>query len=388
MARTVLPKVFLHIGTRKSGTSYLQLALRNSIEALDDQGLALMFRTREANVRRQLTPLRELVSTGDATAVDEAMAWTAERVRAKPDHRHLITLEDLAELPDSAIAAMIGGLSDFDVEVVLTARHWGLTLPSEWQQCVKERHTGTYRDFIEDVRARSGETAQRFLARQHVPQIVERWGAHAPVSVIAVPPSSRTEGTLVELFSDLVGIDPGSLVTPKSTVNQSLTLVQAEMLRRVNIALGDRLPEPAHSYRVGMREWLTRRSLMKHRGSSIRLPEEYLGWAQQESLAQLDALRAGPARLLGVAEDLVASADLATGPDTVSDTELAEIATLTLADLAADRWREVEEQRAKQRGGTRRTKPQVPPPPAPATRLRTRIGRTRAGRVARRWLRR
>ncbi|WP_141014084.1 hypothetical protein [Nocardioides sambongensis] len=383
MART---KVFLHIGTRKSGTSYLQLALRNSVEALDEQGVALMFRTRERNVRRQLTPLRELAATGDATSATAAMAWTAERIRAKPDHRHLITLEDLAELPRPAIEAMVGGLSDFDVEVVVTARHWGLTLPSEWQQCVKERHTGTYRDFIEDVRARSGETAQRFVARQHLPQMVERWGAHAPVRVIAVPPSSRTEGTLVDLFSDLVGIDPASLVTPKGTINQSLTLAQAEMLRRVNIALGDRLPEPAHSYRVGMREWLTRRSLMKHRGSSIRLPAEYLGWAQQESAMQLEALRTGPARIIGRPEDLVATEELATGPDNVSDAELAEVAMTTLADLAADRWREVEEQKAQQQGGRRRTKPQAPPPAAPATRLRTRLGRTGPGRAVRRWL--
>lgn len=343
--------VFLHVGTRKSGTSYLQLALRKSIDALSDQGVALMFRTRDANVRRQLLPLRELVATGDPSAAEAAMRWTARRIRQRPDDRHLITLEDLAELPEAAIKVMVDGLSEFDVRVIVTARHWGVTIPSEWQQRVKERHTGTYREFVEDIRERRGPEAELFLARQDVPAIVERWAAHAPVTVVAVPPSTRTEGTLVELFSELIGVDPTTVTGPRASINQSLTMAQAEMLRRVNIELGDRLPEPAHSYRVGMREWLTRRSLMRHRGPSIRLPEELLPWCRAVTAQQLEALKATGARIVGDPADLVAGPDLETGSDVVTDGELAAIAITTLADLGADRWREVQE-RQEQEGRT------------------------------------
>src|SRR3546814_11958587 len=120
MSAVARTKVFLHVGTRKSGTSYLQLALRKSVDALSEQGVALMFRTREANVRRQLLPLRELVATGDPAAARAAMEWTARRIRQRPDDRHLITLEDLAELPEPAIRVFAEGIAEFALEVGVT----------------------------------------------------------------------------------------------------------------------------------------------------------------------------------------------------------------------------------------------------------------------------
>lgn len=335
--------VFLHIGTRKSGTSYLQAALRDSVPELAAQGVDLTFKTRKGHVTRQLRPLQHFAATGDDGELRDHLDWLVRHIRSRPEHRHLITLEDLAELPAPAAERLVGALSEFDLHLVVTARHWGHSIPSEWQQCIKERDTVSYPDFITAIRDGKQE-ADIFLARQDLPAILDRWGSSLPrenVHVIAVPPSSRTEGTLVELFSSLIEVDPSSLKLPSSSVNQSIMLPQAEMLRRVNVALGDRLPELEVDYKHGVRVWLTRGSLMRHATTSIRLPSEFGDWCIAEAERQYQGVVELGVDVIGRPEDLRPGSDLATGPATVGEDEVASTAVTALADLATQRWREL-----------------------------------------------
>ena len=335
--------VFLHIGTRKSGTSYLQRALRDSVPELAAQGVDLTFKTRQGHVTKQLRPLQHFAATGDDGALQDHLDWLVRRIRSRPELRHLITLEDLAELPARAAERLVGALSEFDLHLVVTARHWGYSIPSEWQQCIKERDTVAYTDFVTAIRDGKPD-ARLFLARQDLPAILDRWGGSLPrqnVHVIAVPPSTRTEGSLVELFSTLIGVDPSSLKLPSSSVNQSIMLPQAEMLRRVNVALGDRLPELEVDYKHGVRVWLTRGSLMRHATSSIRLPGEFVEWCVAEAERQYQAVAGSGVDVIGRSEDLRPGADLPAGPATVGEDEVASTAVTALADLATQRWEEL-----------------------------------------------
>lgn len=342
-------KVYLHIGTRKSGTSYLQAALRESADVLAEQGVELVYKTRPGQVERQLVPLQQYAETGDPTEAEAAMSRVVGRLRAKPEMRHLMTLEDLAELPAEPVRLMMDALADFDVELIITARHWGVTVPSEWQQCVKERYTGSLADFVTAIRDRT-QGADQFLSRQDVPGIVARWGAGlepSKVHVIAVPPASRTEGSLAELFCRLIDVDPTTLAFPSGALNQSISVEQAELLRRVNLALGDRLPDAANGYRDGIKNWLTRRSLMRRSTGGVKLPEEFLGWVTGEVAAQYDALVASGVDIVGDPRDLVDVSSLRTGPDSVPEAELVDVAVNALADLGSLRWRELGQQREK-----------------------------------------
>ena len=250
-ATTAGETVFLHIGTRKSGTSYLQKALRESIPQLEAQGLNLAYSTRKGQVERQLTPFQEYVAGGPIEPARDGVAGMIKRFESAPQSRHLVTLEDLAELPEQIADLMVQPLVErgYDVHLVVTARHWGLTIPSEWQQDVKERKQVAYRDFLDAIRDRestSSPAAAQFLMRQDLPAMLQRWGRHLPaanVHVVAVPPSSRTEDTLMDLFCGLIGVDPATLKIPTGDINASISLDQAELLRQVNIALGERLPD-------------------------------------------------------------------------------------------------------------------------------------------------
>jgi hypothetical protein len=332
-------KVYLHIGTRKSGTTSLQHALAASSDALREVGVHLLLPVREVAKQRLMDPLRVLRSadSDDAHGVarDAVRALRAE-IEENGATTHLLSVETLAEMPRRVTDVVIGELADFEVHVVVTGRHWGVTIPSEWQQGVKSRLTITLPDFVTAIEER-GEAATGFLARQDVPDIVDRWGALLPpdrVHVVAVPPRTAAAGvTLLDLFCGVVGFDPSLLTLPSGDLNTSLSLGQAELVRRINEALGDRLPLSG-GYQEAVRKWVVRGGLMKQERSSIKLPTECAAWAAAEARAQLDALLASGIDLIGRPEDLLPAPDAPTGPLEVGDDEVARIAVETIADLA------------------------------------------------------
>ena len=241
---------------------------------------------------------------------------------------------------------MLDGLADYRVKVLITARHWAVSIPSEWQQSVKERLTTPYVEFIEQIRDRDPR-ADRFIARQDLPDIAARWGSARPdvdVVVLAVPTSSA-DG-LAKLYCSELGVDPDTLSAPGRAINQSLDYPRAELLRRLNVALGDRLTDIRREYRPAVRLWVTRPSLMKGEHDRIRLPAGFAEWVHQESHRQLAGLRSQGVRLVGDETDLVAPAESDAPDPHVSEEQVGELAVRTLADLVSARWEEKKAERS------------------------------------------
>ncbi|SFC78692.1 hypothetical protein SAMN04487968_11195 [Nocardioides terrae] len=354
---TSLPrrKVLLHVGTRKSGTTYLQRTLIRSRGVLAERGVALAVTTQDDHAA--VTPLLRRGVAGDAAALEQGVGHLVRRATAGDAAVRLVTMESLAELPGDVAGRIVDDIraQGFDVEVVVTARHWGLTLPSEWQQDVKQRSTVRYADYVAAVRDRT-PAARIFLARQDLPDVVRRWtGRLGPeqVHVIACPPSSRTEGSLVQLFCSVLDVDPEAMRTPTRSSNTSLSLPQAEMLRRVNVALGDRLTRGEGGYEEGVRTWLTGRALTRQASAPILLPAGFAAWCAEESqrqLAELDELGVG---VIGRRGDLEASPDLPTGTDEPSQAEVAAVAVAAVADLCDLRRQERTKRPKRATGPTR-----------------------------------
>lgn len=332
-------KVFLHVGTRKSGTTSLQKSLLSSAGVLADHGVHVLFPDRAVARVQLMAGLRRLRDHGEEAPAAEAVRGLVDEVRGHDAPAHVLSLETLAEMPRPVTDLVVGALADYEVHVIVTARHWGLTIPSEWQQGIKSRWKVSYADFIEAIRVRD-EQAAGFLARQDLGDIIDRWGALLPreqVHVVACPPRSRTEGTLFELFAAVVGFDPALLGSGDVSHNTSLSLAQAEMLRRVNSVLGERLQLSTGEYQQAIRRWLVRRSGIRHEGTSIAVPDGFAGWVADEARSQLDAVRTRGVDIVGQAEDLLPPDEMRTGPISVADDEVAVTAIETIADLA-DRY--------------------------------------------------
>lgn len=334
--------VFLHVGARKSGTTFLQRTLQWSTDPLAAQGVRLIHEDGGTALEGRLHKALVAGVRGDAAAAQEAVAALADDIAGHGAATHVLSYENLAELPAEAADLLVGGLADFDTHVVVTARPWGLTIPSEWQQSVKARSTATLAEFVASIRDGAPE-ARQFLDRQDLPGIVGRWGARLSpdrVHVVACPPSSRTEGTLVDLFCGVVGIDPATLEQPATTRNESLSLAQTELLRRVNAALPRSLRRASGDYGPAVRQGLTREVLMRVERDKVVLPAELGAWCAEAARDQLAAVRALGVDLVGRADDLLFDAARATGPMAPDEAEVAGVAVEVVAALVERRHRE------------------------------------------------
>ena len=351
--------VFLHVGCRKSGTSALQLALRQSAGALEEHGLSQPLLGRGSTVRELVGPLRK-AAAGDPAPARAAVAALADRIRASDRSTHLVTLEALAEMPAEVTALVVDGLADLDVHVVVTVRPWALTIPSEWQQQVKARYTGEYVAYAEAVRDPAGappevaEEAALFRRRQDLADVVDRWraGSRPPtVHVLLVPQDRSARPDLLALFCGLVGVDRALLKVPGRVVNQSLSREDAEVLRRVNLALGDDMADLRGDYRFSVRKWIGVQAMMRRDespGGRIRLPRDLEDWAEQESRRQLDRVRAAGAEVVGDEDGFLRPTLPGTDHLAVTDAEAATAAAVVIAQLA--RTHEKQRRRGSRKG--------------------------------------
>ena len=102
-----------------------------------------------------------------------------------------------------------------------------------------------YRRFLGSVRR--GEDDQKFWRYQDVPGILALWSAGLPpghVHLVVVPPSGAPRDELWRRTASVLGIDVTGMDTDAHRANDSLGLVEAELLRRINELLprGDRSP--------------------------------------------------------------------------------------------------------------------------------------------------
>jgi hypothetical protein len=337
---------YIHVGCRKSGTSALQAAIRSSAEEMSAQGLGMPLAERVDHYSGILTPLTSFGEDEEVSPrVHKAMARLVSTMSATPGSRLLLTMEDLAELSARRAAVLVEALKEeFDVHVIITARDWARQIPSEWQQDVKQRSIVTYDDFVEAVRKRTPDSDD-YYARQDVPGIAARWGAQLPperVHIVAVP-QGRDASRLFELFGGILDLDPSSLQKAGGR-NPSLGYEQAETLRRVNVALGDRLTNFRRDYRFAVRSFIYHGALRGREGMSLRLPPDTVAWCHEASAAQAKELVERGYDVVGSVDDLIAPNQPETSERVeVTDSQVATVAVRALADLAVLRHKEVRE---------------------------------------------
>jgi hypothetical protein len=280
-------RVFLHVGSPKTGTTFLQQVLWSNHDLARTQGVLLPGKATVDHFRASLDLTGGIVSEGTVPGpavgqwqrlVDEARTW---------DGDVLVTHELFAaarrEHAESAVRAFG---PEREVHVVVTARDLVRQVPAEWQERIKHRRTITFPQFMEDLRTRTGE-ATWFWDVHDYAALLERWGSALPperVHVVTVPPTGADPGLLWERFAGLLRLDASAFDTTLARSNRSLGAEQVELLRRVNAALGERLPRHG-PYAVDVRDVFAQGLLASRPGTALRLhPEDHAtvaGWSRE-----------------------------------------------------------------------------------------------------------
>jgi hypothetical protein len=303
-------RVFLHVGSPKTGTTFLQDVLWSQRERASEQGLLLPGERFDDHYLATLD-LRGL--SGRAVHPLRSVGMWTTLVAEATGHRGttLISHELFAAATADQAARGIADLRQggAEVHVVLTARDLVRQLTAEWQEHVKHRSTKTLEQFVADARGDASRTSW-FWQVQDFAGVLERWGATLPpeqVHVITVPPAGTPPDELWRRFATLLGLDPAAFDTDLPRANTSLGLEQAELLRQVNAALGDRLPLPG-PYPLVVKNVLAHRILETYPGTRLALAPDDAAFAAEQSQAVADRIAALGIDVIGDLAELTPAA--------------------------------------------------------------------------------
>ena len=299
-------KVLVHVGTPKTGTSYLQDVLFRNRRLLAEHGVLYPADRFDAHFLAALDLLRLPWGGLEAEAVG---AWDrlAGEVRDW-DGTAIISHEILATATRVQAARALASLGKTEVHLVLSVRDLARQIPAEWQENVKHRRTLSYRQFLDQIRQpeRTGRIASWFWAAQEVPDILDRWGPSLPperVHVVTVPVPGAPRGLLWERFSRVFGLDGLPLSHTDQRANPSLGAAETALLRRINRRVNAVL-DPA-DYRPLVRELLAHQTLSRRTGSPrLALPPDLHPWVGEVSEGWIAEIHRRGYDVVGDLEDL------------------------------------------------------------------------------------
>jgi hypothetical protein len=299
-------RAYLHVGSPKTGTTFLQQVLWTQRDLAREQGLLLPYDGSASHYFACLDA-RDLAAAPHLP--DYAVgSWgrLVELARAWPGNV-LVTHELFAPATAEQASRAIASLADeFEVHVVLTARDLVRQIPAEWQQHLKSRAVMTLPDFVAGVR-RDVSRQEWFWTVQDFAAVLRRWGSTLPpsqVHLVTVPPASSPPAALWERFASVVGLDPEPFRLDGFRANTSLGAEQAELLRLVNTELGDRLPKPGPYHSVVILV-LAHRILAQRRGRPLRLTPDDREFAVAQSRDLAADLETLGVDVVGDLEDLI-----------------------------------------------------------------------------------
>jgi hypothetical protein len=347
-------QVFLHIGLPKSGTTYLQDVLGTHREQLSAESRLLYpGRTWDDQVLAALDVLHtdlhgahdpETVGAWDRLAA-EVRQWTGDAV---------ISMEWLASAAPEQARRMVESFQGAAVNVVLTVRDLGRTIPGAWQEYMCNWETWSWEEFLDGVTAEdsySTSPGELFWTQQDLPRILSLWTSLVPASqvhVVVVPRGGAAAVELWERFADALGIDASRYGAPTGGSNASLGVESATFMRRLNVATrqaGVHWPEYNDAFKhVVAKDTLSRRRAGE---STLGIPPRYEDRTMRLAAHVQKAIVAAGVRVVGEIADLEPLFPPTTKrPDDVPDADLVDVALEALIALSRSRSEVVTERDA------------------------------------------
>ncbi len=347
-------RVFFHVGLPKTGTTYLQTILWNNRDVLRDQGVLLP----------GFGPRQHLWASGavredpnlDRRHPDALKAWAeiSAEVNAWPGTA-VISHEFFAGATEAQAARAMADLEGAEVDVVVTARDTLNLVTARWQEFVKNGSTAP----IEEYPA-SEDTSpldEWDWGTMDIADVLARWGATLPperVHVLTLPKPTEQHEALWDRFAALLGIDAGLCDASGSEKNQSLGVVEVELLRRINRNL-EGFTSPLNRG-VWIRGYLAQGKLVPRKGEKFWPSPARVEQLRTRSEQATEFVKAQGYDVIGDVEDLRTPVDIPQRrhPDTVTDAEMLAAATAVIGAMLDD-VRQLTNERNRERAAASRT---------------------------------
>lgn len=329
-------RVVLHVGSPKSGTTYLQNRLFANADELAQHGVVTPGRRRgERYALPFLAALDLLGIDGLGPLPTEYGGRWSDLVRLTRRTRGTVVIShEVLARADIAVAApalaeLAGGAT---VEIVLTARDLGRSLPAAWQEALKHGGTSSFAQYLR--RARRGRAG---MVRSMDPvEVLSAWAAGVAadrVHVVTAPPAGSDPEELWRRFSAALGIEPTWAATVPTHDNPSPGVAGAQLLRALNAELG---ADTGRGTRLQPIVWgLVRERMAEQQSVPVRLGPTDEAWAIERAESWIGWLREQEYVVHGALDELRPTA---TDPVVWVDPDLPlpEVGSVAIAELAAE----------------------------------------------------
>lgn len=330
-------RVFLHVGLPKTATTYLQTILWSNREVLEGQGVRLPGRARHEHLWASRA-IRESAAQLQRRGEQQRGAWNRLRddVAAWP-RTSIISHEFFAAASAEQAAEAIADLAPTEVHLVVTAREPLGLFTASWQESIKNRDTTPMADYSREVS--DNPTAIWNWRTLDVRLVLERWAASLPperVHVLPLPGADAPRRLIWDRFAGLVGIDPDSVDLGGSFPNESMGVVEAETLRRINHHLdGFRSAIDRGTY---IRTFLADERLVPRRGERFWPAPDQVEEARVRGRDAVAYIAERGFDVIGDLDALLVPEELPERriPSSVTDAEVAEVAVALAARMLHD----------------------------------------------------
>lgn len=353
-------RLFLHVGLPKSGTTYLQAVLAENKSRLRRRA-GLLYPG--VNWTQQVRAVRDVLSLGGGDRelpfrgawqrlVDEVAAWDGDAV---------VSMEWLGSAEEHQARRVVETVDPATVEVIVTVRDLGRTLPAAWQEFLQNYEQWSWQEFLGAVTSehpRAAPAGNRFWSQQDLGKVLATWSDVVPADrlhVVTVPRPGSTATELWTRFATVLGVEPLQFDATGRGGNESLGLESAELMLRLNtVSRIHGLDAPVYDE---MFKWaLAKRGLSKrrHRETAVVLPDELRDWVVARSAEQVGAIVAARAHIVGDLADLQPVLDRTGAPHHATTEALLDAALDGLVALARDRGEALAKMRRRNEHLTKR----------------------------------
>lgn len=343
------PRIYLHIGAMKTGTTYLQKLMAGNREALAGAGCLVPDRTwgeqtRAARDALGFTPRDPVVRA----QMDGSWRRVVEEMLDHQGQAAIFSMEFLSFADAARASRVLDSFPGAEVHVILTVRDAATAVPAQWQTSCRNAGTVPWPRFVGGLRqAVTGDIAPRnragrmFQRTQGIVRMLEVWTplVHPDrVHVVTVPPRGSDARLLWERFAGVLGVPPEVAARDPARSNPSLGHASAEFLRRLNVELeGLTLREYVRAVREPLQPVLGERAQLER---PVQLHGKGRVHAARWNSRVREAIGDSGVHLVGELSDLPVEPPGAPAPGSLAEPTTEEV--LAAAVAATDRLVDVE----------------------------------------------
>lgn len=330
-------RIYMHIGTMKAATSYLQSMFDLNRERLAEHGVLWQSSAVNQNAIHEFQGSPML-------APHYAGSWPELRREVRrTDGDVLISMELLARIPLRRVQRLVAALAPEELHVIITARDLSRIAPSHWQETTQNRATEPWAEWIEKVCTsdpREAEERMPFWQHQYLPAIIEKWSqvaAPGGVHLVTIPQERGDSREVWRRFASVIGVPADGFEEPRFS-NAAIGGTSAELMRRLNTMTSDL---DFNRYRWGFKAALAKRTLAKRADSEPRptLPPHMHARLHEIAKDMVEQVASSGVHVVGDLDDLLPKGTPkgdGYDPGQSTDSELLEVALEGLVSLGTE----------------------------------------------------